>query len=335
MIRTFSIIVLVFVYFSFCAAMTIDNKKLVAVTGATGRLGRRVVVNLSKQGVPTRCLVRREVPEDTKPDESKLIGGSSVEVAAYLRSLPNVELVVGDVTNNNSIDKLMTGCTSVLSLHGPVPGPVWKSLIPLIGTKEDDAAHSKMINYVSLQYMIEAAKAGTCNRIVRITGKGEDPYGFFSILINMLGTMAKAWNYEGEELLRQSGLNYTIIRPGIMGTEPCPGKVKALKDDGQDLPVSRVCYDQIADLAVECLDYENAAKSTLTAMNVEEGKGEETYAPLLKQVQPDRRNFPPSLLAEHKNAARLGAAFLVGFAAVSAKLVLTVSGKVLRLMVGK
>jgi hypothetical protein len=38
-------------------------------------------------------------------------------------------------------------------------------------------------------------------------------------------------------------------------------------------------------------------------MNVEDGKGEETYAPLLKQVQPDRRHFPPSLLAEHKNAA--------------------------------
>ena len=139
--------------------MAVENKKLVAVTGATGRLGRRVVVNLSKQGVPTRCLVRRDIPEDTKPDESNLNGGSSVEVAAYLRSLPNVELVVGDVTNQDSIDKLMTGCTSVLSLHGPVQGSVWKSLIPLIGTREDDAAHSKMINYVSLQYMIEAAKS--------------------------------------------------------------------------------------------------------------------------------------------------------------------------------
>jgi hypothetical protein len=115
----------------------------------------------------------------------------------------------------------------------------------------------------------------------------EDPYGIFSILINMLGTMAKAWNYEGEELLQQSGLNYTIVRPSIMGPKPCPGKVKALKDNGQDLPMSRVSYNQIANLAVECLDYDNTAKSTLTAMNVEDGKGEETYAPLFKQVQPD------------------------------------------------
>lgn len=311
--------------------MTVDTKKLVAVTGATGKLGRRAVVNLSKQGVSTRCLIRRDIPAETKPD----LNGASVEVAAYLKSLPNVELVKGDVTNQESIETLMNGCTSVLSLHGPVPGSPWKSLLPplLGGTKEDDPSHSRMINYVGLQYMIQAAKQASskCSRIVRITGKGEDPYGFFSILINMLGNMAKAWNYEGEELLRQSGLNYTIIRPGIMSTEPMPGKVKALKDDGQDLPVSKVSYDQIADLAVECLDYDNAAKSTLTAMNVEDGKGEETYAPLLKQVQPDRRMFPSSLLAEHKNGARLGAAVLVAFAAVSFKIVLGIGASIISL----
>jgi len=334
MSRSIAIGILLLFSATICSAMTVGNKKLVAVTGGTGKLGRRAVVDLSKQGVPTRCLIRRDIPADTKPD----LNGSSVEVAAYLKALPNVELVKGDVTNQESIEELMDGCTSVLSLHGPVPGSPWKSLLPplLGGTKEDDPSHSRMINYVGLQFMVQAAKKASseCSRIVRITGKGEDPYGFFSILINMLGNMAKAWNYEGEELLRQSGLNYTIIRPGIMSTEPCPGKVKALKDDGQDLPVSKVSYDQIASLVVECLDYDNAAKSTLTAMNVEDGQGEETYAPLLKLVQPDRRNFPSSLLAEHKNAARLGAAVLVAFAAVSAKIALGIGAKVFSLLKG-
>ena len=32
-----------------------------------------------------------------------------------------------------------------------------------------------------------------------------------------LGSMAKAWNYEGECVLRGSDIDYTIIRPGIMG----------------------------------------------------------------------------------------------------------------------
>lgn len=332
MARLIPLLLYFFGTFKFCTAMAspTNNKKLVAVTGSTGRLGRRVVESLSKQGVATRCLVRRDIPSDTKPN----VNGSSVEVAAYLQALPNVELIKGDVTNQESIETLMNGCTSVMSLHGPVPGSPWKSLLPplLGGTKEDDPTHSKTINYVSLQYMIQAAKkSDSFGRIVRITGKGEDPYGIFTILINMLGNMAKAWNYEGECLLRQSGLNYTIIRPGIMSPDEFPGKVKALKDDGQDLPVSKVGYDQIANLAVECLDFENAAKATLTAMNVEDGEGEETYPPLLKLVEPDRRNFPPSLLAEHKNGARLGAAVLVGFAAVFGKIAVGIVGKIVGL----
>jgi len=36
---------------------------------------------------------------------------------------------------------------------------------------------------------------------VRITGS-EKPWNIFSIIINGLGGMAKAWNYEGERLLR-------------------------------------------------------------------------------------------------------------------------------------
>lgn len=44
-------------------------------------------------------------------------------------------------------------------------------------------------------------------------GKGEDPWSVFSILINGLGSMAKAWNYEGEQLLRScKDVDYTIVR---------------------------------------------------------------------------------------------------------------------------
>ena len=39
--------------------------------------------------------------------------------------------------------------------------------------------------------------------------------------MNTLGSMCKAWNYAGECLLREQisnyNINYTIIRPGIMG----------------------------------------------------------------------------------------------------------------------
>ena len=53
-----------------------------------------------------------------------------------------------------------------------------------------------------------------------MTGKGEAPWSFFSVLINLLGCHAKTWNYEGERRLRANeDIAYTIVRPGVMGVE--------------------------------------------------------------------------------------------------------------------
>jgi hypothetical protein len=153
----------------------------------------------------------------------------------------------------------------------------------------------------------------------------------------MLGNMAKAWNYEGEQLLRTSDIDYTIIRPGVMVNDDIPtDRVLALADNGQDLPVTAVTHSQIASLCVECLDYPNTARSTLTAMNVKPGTGAESYGPLLSKVQSDSRMFPTSLLSEHKKAARMGAAILVAFLAVClsgiAALTNTIAGVVIGLV---
>jgi hypothetical protein len=52
-----------------------DSK--IAVIGASGRLGREAVYQLSAKGIPSRCLIRSNVPPD------------------FLASLPNVEFVQG------------------------------------------------------------------------------------------------------------------------------------------------------------------------------------------------------------------------------------------------
>ena len=163
----------------------------------------------------------------------------------------------------------------------------------------------------------------------------------------MLSGIAKGWNYEGEQLLRtqphtpgRNVVEYTIVRPGIMmqsirnssskdvdsgGGE---GKVLGLKDNGGDMKVTPVSYDQIADLCIESLTYDNCARSTLTAMNVEEGTGERAYAGLLLEgVTEDSRVFPVSLIRDHKMGARIGTTILIVF--------LTVVGRGLQQLVGK
>jgi len=288
----------------------------VAVTGTTGQLGRQAIQLLSSRGVETRCLLRHPIDSSVTPSIEK--DATSSQVASYLANLPGVSMVKGDATDADSCKELAEGVDAILALHGPVKPPPLQSLFRLL--PESDPVHSRTVNYVAVQNLIDAANASkTCKRLVRVTGKGEQPTQIFTVLINMLGNMAKAWNYEGEQLLRNSGVDYTIVRPGVMGRDDIPsGKVLALADNGGDLKVTAVTHSQIAGLCVDCLDYPNAAKATLTAMNVEPGMGEESYAPLLAKIASDTRAFPTTLLEEHKKGARNGAAILAAVMAVFA-----------------
>ena len=121
-------------------------------------------------------------------------------------------------------------------------------------------------------------------------------------------------------MLRASSLDYTIVRPGVMGTaSELAADSLALADDGGDLKVSAIPHAAVAALCVEALDAPGAARATLTAMCVEPGDGAASWAPLLAAARPDRRAFRDDLLAEHYKAVRVGAAALalVGAAVLS------------------
>ena len=291
----------------------------IAVTGSTGRLGRLGVQKLVNKGFAVRALLRHELSPEVAPSGDK--NAEPAAVAAWLASMPGVELVRGDVTDPASCAELLKGCSACLALHG---ARRTRKLSDLWSDPTDtDPTHSKQVNYVGVANLIEAAKlSGTCQRIVRITGKGETPWSVPSILINGLGSMAKAWNYEGEQLLRaaKADVEYTIIRPGVMGqTDEVEPSSLALADDGGDLKVAPIAHSAVAELCVDCLESPNAACATLTAMTVPSGTGASAWKPLLADsVAPDRRAFRTDLMEEHRKAVRAGAVGGVALAAVLA-----------------
>ena len=220
------------------ASLALVSKAPVAVIGSTGRLGRLVVEELVAQGYPARCLLRHELPPDGGEGEPT----TSAQVAGLLAKMPGVTMVKGDINDPASLNTLLQGAGACIAVHGARRMTRITDLLPWTHPERDDPTHSRRINYVGMMNLVAAAKAsGSVRRIVRITGKGEDPWSIFSILINGLsrdirrdirreiraematmrvaglGSMAKAWNYEGECVLRKSDIDYTIIRPGIMG----------------------------------------------------------------------------------------------------------------------
>jgi len=312
--------------------------KTVALTGATGRLGRIAVQKLSQRGFSTRLLVRHNIEGVTPSIEAD---APPAAIAAYLAKLPGVTVVKGDVTDTASVVTLLEGCEACLALHGARRTRKLQDLLPWVDPTTDPQ-HAKRVNYDGVRHLLAAAKAsGTCKRIVRITGKGETPWSLFSILINTMGSLAKAWNYEGECLLRSDRrVDYTIIRPGIMvaGMEALDeGTALGLADNGGDLKVSKIPHASIAELAIECLAYPNAARSTLCAMAVPTEEGASSYAPLLAKVKPDTREFAPTLLAQHLLAVRVGgtalAALATGMASALVVAVVNIFRALMRLFV--
>jgi len=193
--------------------------------------------------------------------------------------------------------------------------------------------HSYHVNYKGVQNLIDAANnTPTLRRIVRLTGVCDTPYSFFSVLINLLGRLAKAYNYQGEMLLRSESKkpdvswDYTIIRPGIMSASADNEgeEILALADNGEKMPVSRMSYAQVATLCAQVCDYPNCGSSTLTAGNVEPGMGVKEYGTLLENVNEDTKTFPNDLFQKHVNGVRLGATVGVMILGLLIKIVVSV-----------
>ncbi|CAB9522440.1 expressed unknown protein [Seminavis robusta] len=289
----------------------------VAVVGSTGQLGRRAVDQLLERKIPVKCLIRQSTPPDFLLEKQ-------TQHPDLLEFVTN-----GDVTDTAKVKELLQDCSHCLALHGATRRSKWyETLTAAEGSEDSDKSHAKQVNYNSMKTFVQCAQETDCSQIVRITGKGEDPSSFFSILINGLGSMAKGWNYEGEQVLRDQPkenskhLDYTIIRPGIMKPDFDPNESPVhlkLADNGGDLKVSAVSYDQIAELCIESILQPEAKDTTLTAMNVE-GTGP-SIVEQLKQVDKDTRNFPTTLIGEHKQAVKkvfrsLAAAFLAVFVGI-------------------
>jgi nucleoside-diphosphate-sugar epimerase len=303
-------------------AAALSTPKKVAIVGSTGNLGRRALDRLLDRKIPVKCLIRQSTPPDFLAEKQK----ANPDLIEFVTG--------GDVTNPEIVQELLKDCTHCLALHGATRMSKWyEPLFASEGSEDSDPSHAKQVNCKSMETFVKCAQTTDCKHIVRITGKGETPWSFFSVLINGLGSMAKGWNYEGEQVLRkqqttskdsQHHLDYTIVRPGVMKADYDYKKENVhldLADNGGDLPVSAVSYDQIAELCVEALFQPEARNTTLTAMNVanEENKTPPTITERLKQVKKDTRIFPSSLIEEHKRAVKtVFRSLTVGFLAVFA-----------------
>jgi uncharacterized protein YbjT (DUF2867 family) len=188
----------------------------VAVTGASGKTGWRVVQEAIARGHQVRAIVR---PGSQLP--------SGLEGAELVR------LQLGDAA---ALDAALAGCDALVIATGARPG------IDLTAPLQVDA--------FGVQRQIEACRRVGLQRVVLVSslcaGVWLHPLNLFGLIL--------VWKRLGERWLEQSGLQVTVVRPGGLKEAEDDIDAQRLQFSGPDqqregsLPrrlVARVCLDAL------------------------------------------------------------------------------------------
>ncbi|MFN6945996.1 MAG: NAD(P)-dependent oxidoreductase [Cytophagaceae bacterium] len=172
--------------------------KTISVFGATGKTGVPFVKQALEKGYFVRALVR-------KPGKVKFTN-------------PNLLLIKGDVLDPTKVNEVISGSDAVVSLLGHVKD-----------SPED-------LQVKAIKNIIQAMEMAGVTRLISVTGGGvrdpqNDQPGFMDKLIvyimkNLAGKGARAALLDGRahaEMIRQSGLDWTIVRGPMLTDDPAKG----------------------------------------------------------------------------------------------------------------
>lgn len=164
------------------------NGRAVLLAGATGDTGRRTLEHLSATPYRVRALARREGDADR------------------LRRRGADEVVVGDLLDPGDAARVAEGVDAVVSCVGSTP---WAALT---GDEEE------LVDGRGNVQLLDAAVAAGATRFVMESSLGVDgDRGSWMARIFRLAipTVLRA-KARAESAIRDSGLTYTILRPGVL-----------------------------------------------------------------------------------------------------------------------
>jgi uncharacterized protein YbjT (DUF2867 family) len=195
----------------------------VFVAGATGETGRRIVQELVARNIPVRALVR---------DQQK----------AQAILSPEVELVVGDVLERESLTAALGDSTVLLCATGAKPSfdPTGPYKVDFEGTKN----------------LVDAAKAKQIEHFILVSSlcvsQFFHPLNLFWLIL--------VWKKQAEEYIQKSGITYTIVRPGGLKNEDNSDAI--IMQGADTLFDGSIPRQKVAQVCVESL-FENAAQNKI------------------------------------------------------------------------
>lgn len=233
----------------------LNNSDLILVAGATGGVGQLVVAKLLEKNISVRALTRNQSKAEQMFNDQ-------------------VDIVVGDIRYPDTFTSITKDVTHIICCTGTTafPSQRW-DFVNLFDPKNTPQA----VDGEGVKNLILAAPSNL-KRFVFVSSCGvlrKDSLPFN--ILNAFGVLdAKLY---GEKALEQSGLPYTIIRPGRLIDGPYTSydlnTLLRAKTDGKKAVVigtgdtlngdtSRI---DVANVCVECLNYEVTINKAVDIIN--------------------------------------------------------------------
>lgn len=201
----------------------------VCVVGATGATGQRIVRELVDRQIPVRAIVR--------------------DRAAAVTVLPDgIDIAVADVGDRASLETAISDAQNLICATGARPSfnPTGPFQVDYIGTKN----------------LVDVCKARGVEQFVIVSSlcvsKFLHPLNLFWLVLY--------WKQQAESYIQQSGLTYTIVRPGGLKNEDNADNVVLAHADTLfegSIPrtkVAKVCVDALSEPSAQNTVLEIVAK---------------------------------------------------------------------------
>lgn len=255
----------------YCAIVnSLQTKGPVTVIGGSGRVGREIVKKLTSQGIETRCLIR----DVTKLKDDQDYGG--------------VSFTKGDVGDLNALIAVTKGAQAVIDCHGVSPPRVTK-LVDIVRHPRHALNSPYCINFLGTKRLLAAMEINAVPKLVRVTGAltGKSPFLLPVALFNMILSMTCKWHERSEIAIRESGIDYTLLRPtGIRAEADAKSQGRSLVfipgDSKEKLPLpGKISVKDVAALCVDSVGEPRMRRATAIISSREGAGGVSLWAPLI------------------------------------------------------
>lgn len=153
-----------------------SENRLAAVTGATGFVGQSVVAALLSRGWNVRALAR-----------------SRAKAAQVLPKSDRLDVLVGDVLDGAACEALTSGADACVHLVGII--------------REQGRQTFERMHVTATANVVRACRAADVHRYVHMSALGASPLGQAAY---------QRTKFAAEQIVRGSGLDWTIMRPGLI-----------------------------------------------------------------------------------------------------------------------